>query len=132
MTVHFKSETLIVRNRETKRIHRIAKAFSNGHRLAREAVIVVRCAGGCGSTVRVRADKVREGQIFVCNNKETRLMCRASIPRTIGLKVRAEHHQSASHMTGLTWEDKGVASALAGSVVDAIEVVALPILKLLR
>lgn len=107
--------------------HRIAARTITKHRKfgKRQAikglspVVEFECAGGCGKTVRVRASKMGPGNLFICGDRHTRDACLSTFPRAIEGRVRVEHHQSAGHMTGLTWEDKGRRAALKATIKDA-------------
>lgn len=117
---NFKTPELRQYAKATKRIRRVAKAFINSNLVAREAVVLVQCAGGCGGLARVRADRVREGVIFVCNRRDTRDACLARIPRVVNGRHRKMHLSAAGYHTGLTWERAPWHHILFGRVLDAL------------
>lgn len=85
------------------RIKKIRKAVESGNR----EVVEIRCAGGCGNSVRIRADKIKSGHFFVCNNRATRGLCGSRVPFGIDGKVITKHHQAAASFTGIAYTDQG-------------------------
>lgn len=86
------------------RIAKIRKVIANGGKLG---VVEIRCAGGCGTVARIRADKIKAGHFFVCNNRATRGLCGSRVPFGIGGKVITKHHQAAASFTGIEYTDQG-------------------------
>ncbi|MGL5286145.1 MAG: hypothetical protein ACRC8D_08400 [Aeromonas sp.] len=83
-----------------------------------DPIIPVVCSGGCNQVHRVRASKMRTGNVFVCNDRATRDQCQRSLPRAVAGKVRVIHPQSAGKMAGVTWEDKGRLAAFKAACAD--------------
>lgn len=68
--------------------------------LRQNPLITLTCAGGCGYTHRVRLSRIKVGEVFICDKKETRSQCRARLPKK-GIEF---HHQQAGPMCGVTWK----------------------------
>lgn len=89
------------------------KTGINAAKASREIpVVTLVCAGGCNKLHRVRATKLRTGNVFICNDKDSREGCKANMPRVVDGKVRVIRVQQAGKLSGVTWEDQGKFAAL--------------------
>ncbi|MGL4755642.1 MAG: hypothetical protein ACRCXB_25055 [Aeromonadaceae bacterium] len=84
----------------------------------RDPIIKLMCSGGCNQFHRVRASKIGQGNIFVCNDKATRGECQRSLPRAVQGKVRVIRLQQAGKLAGVTYEDKGRWAAIKAATAD--------------
>lgn len=82
-------------------------------------VVTLTCAGGCGTTHRVRTSKIRNGQLFICNAQKTRALCSISIPQTMGGLVRHDYHQAAGPLTGVSYVRGSASTKIMLTIFDA-------------
>lgn len=71
--------------------------------IRRNPLVTLTCAGGCGYTHRVRLSRIKVGEVFICDKKETRSQCRARLPVYRNGRGVEFHHQQAGAMCGVTW-----------------------------
>ncbi|MGY3887208.1 hypothetical protein [Aeromonas aquatica] len=107
--------------RHSTRIDNLRHYWKSMHLMARNPVIEIPCAGGCGYVQRVRLSKIKTGQVFVCSAKATRQTCLAALPAVVDGKVKTVHLSQAGHLSGVTWEDRGLLVALAASAREVLE-----------
>lgn len=83
--------------------------------------VEIKCAGNCGSVQRIRADRVKAGQVFVCNTKATRDICQMMIPRVVNGYVREFHNQAAGALTGVTYQERPAHVVLGSTIAGVFE-----------
>lgn len=93
------------------------RQLEQGH----DPIIQLVCSGHCNKTHRVRVSKIGKGQLFVCNDRDTRATCQGSLPRAVGGMTRVISTQQAGKFAGVTYEDKGAWAAFKGTVADTLD-----------
>lgn len=80
-----------------------AKSFKAGDITASQATVTVRCACGCDDSVRIRADKLGLGDVFISNRRANRKQCLAKMPVFRDGGVIRLHRQKGDRMVGVSW-----------------------------
>lgn len=93
------------------------RQLEQGH----DPIIQLVCSGHCNKTHRVRASKIGKGQVFVCNDRDTRATCQGSLPRAVAGRTRVISIQQAGKFAGVTYEDKGAWEAFKGTCRDTAD-----------
>ncbi|APU01151.1 hypothetical protein [Aeromonas phage 32] len=100
---------------------------NHGNPAVANHVVEMPCAGGCGKTVRVKLKNMGPGNIFVCNDRDTRDQCHHEIPHAVHGLTAIVHLQSAGHFAGVQYVDLGRWSAFKASCKDVWAGIIFPI-----
>lgn len=90
-------------------------------------VVEMPCAGGCGKTVRVKLKNMGPGNLFVCNDRDTRDQCHHEIPSAVHGLTAVKFPQSAGHFMGIQYQDLGRWAAFKATCKDAWAGITFPI-----
>lgn len=116
--VHFVSKHLALHQSIITKHRKFGK---NEASQGRNPVVQVVCCGTCNKVERMKVGNLKTGNVFVCNDKNSREACRRSLPRVIHGKVRVIHPQQAGRFSGVTYEDQGRVAAFKAACADVAD-----------
>lgn len=112
---HFPKANLLLSQKEITNHRKYLKRYPEQ---VADNVVQIKCAGGCGKTVRVKLKNLGPGNILVCNDRDTRDQCHHNIPHAVHGLTAVVHLQSAGHFAGVQYQNLGRWSAFKAACKD--------------
>lgn len=81
--------------------------------------VSIPCYGGCGRSMVLRRSKVQQADYYLCDSRQDRLRCEASLPPLMPGKVRRVERNAAGSFSG--YRDEVPDAEMAASVMRARE-----------